>query len=115
MIKKLFIILFLLLIFIPTTFAVENETVQLNDESHEVVSSSNDYYFNASLENDGDGSIDNPYKYLDSNVKANSVNHLANGEYNLSETFEISDVTFIGQDSTKTVINYGKGEYFNYD
>ena len=112
MIKKLFILLFLLLIFIPTTFAVENETVQLNDESHEVVSSSNDYYFNASLENDGDGSIDNPYKYLDSNVKANSVNHLANGEYNLSETFEISDVTFIGQDSTKTVINCN-GEALN--
>lgn len=112
MFKKLFFISCLFLLLIPTAFAVGNDTLQLNDESHEVISSSNDYYFNASFENDGDGSIDNPYKYLDNNVKANSVNHLADGEYNLSESFEISDVAFIGQDSTKTIINCN-GEALN--
>lgn len=96
MFKKIFIISFMLilLIFIPQTFALD---------THDNLTS-NDYYFNSSNSDDGDGSLNNPYRDLEGNIKAYSENYLANGEYNL-ENVLISDVSFIGEDCEKTVIN----------
>ena len=105
MIKKGMIIILLFLLLIPTALAAENDTVQLAQGGSDCVLASNDYYFNASAAGDGDGSIDNPYRNLENNIKANSVNHLSNGEYDLGENVLISDVSFIGQDAQKTIIN----------
>ena len=103
---------------IPSSFALDNETsvigvdsnvtaVQLPDNS-DVLQASNDYYFDASVEKDtGDGTIDNPYKYLTANrIKSNSNIHLANGEYKLNQRVSTTGVTIIGSDVTKTIILY---------
>jgi hypothetical protein len=88
--KKYVIFVFLLLLIIPLSFAADNETALTVDSedslavpnSGDVLKASNDYYFNASAEDDGDGSIDNPFKYLTADkIKANCNIHLANGEY----------------------------------
>lgn len=113
MIKKGCIILFLFILLIPTISAMDNDTIQLEESNNmEVLESSTDYYFNASVIDDGDGSIQTPYKNLENNIKANSVNHLSNGEYDLGENVIINDVSFIGQDAEKTVINC-HGEVLN--
>ncbi len=95
-------VVFILLVFIPSSFAFDNATDAVS------AGSQNHYYFDASLENDnGNGSIDNPYKYLtDKRISADSVIHLANGEYDLtklgSKTYR--NITICGQDSQKTII-----------
>ena len=101
---SLLLIVFLLLIVVPSSFAHENDTVTtIDNESAVAVESidnleplrgSNDYYFDASAENDnGNGSIDNPYKYLTaSRIKANANIYLADGEYNLDQSKSIDQV-----------------------
>ena len=96
MLKKVFIIVLLLLCLIPTSFAISDDGENLT---------SYDYYFNASAMEDGDGSFEKPFKNLENNVRVHSVNYIANGEYSLSEDLLISDVSFIGEDSSKTIIN----------
>ena len=112
----------LLLVVIPAGFAAENDTVMGATGDADILGSadaellgdaqSNHYYFDASVENDtGDGSIDNPYKYLtDGRVKSNSVLHFANGEYSFKQvnSGQYSNLTFIGQDNDKTIIR-GQG------
>ena len=105
MFKKIFILILLLFLLIPVSFAVSNDTDSLQDDSNSDILTSNDYYFNASTTADGDGSVDLPYKDLKNNVKANSVNHIANGNYSFDDDLLISDVTFIGEDTEKTIIN----------
>ena len=91
----IFIVLFALSCAVYPCFAVDNQTAldetdngQLSESITEpdVLSGNNDYYFDASLENDtGDGSADNPYKYLNaSRIRANSNIHLANGNMTLT-------------------------------
>ena len=111
--SRLLLIIFLILIFsIPSCFA-ENQT----DEGHsavdsmdnqDVLSAGNDYFFNASAEDDGgDGSFENPYKYLKADrIKSNSNIHLSDGEYNLDEAKTIERVSITGSNPTKTVIRY---------
>jgi predicted outer membrane repeat protein len=111
MIKKLVVIILFLLL-VPTAFAMENDTMELAENNDVDLLTSNDYYFDASVMDGGDGSIENPYNNLENNIKANSVNHLGNGEYDLGENVLISDVSFIGQDAEKTIIN-GHGEVLN--
>jgi predicted outer membrane repeat protein len=113
----IFIILFLLIAVAPC-FACgndtavnldENGTIALESASHEdLLSASKDYYFDASLDDDsGDGSMENPYKYLTADrIKANANIHLANGEYELDHTKSIQQVNVYGQDSARTVIRY---------
>lgn len=102
----IFSLLFLLVI-IPQAFAVSNDTVELvQEDQSDVLAGSNDYYFNASVAEDGDGSQDLPHKDLINNVKANSINHMSEGEYSLDDNFIISDVSFIGESSEKTIIRY---------
>ena len=87
----------ILLILIPSVCAMDNDTIALNADvngtasisidNDDVLRASNDYYFNASAESDGDGSQNTPYKYLFAErIKANSNLHLANGEYNLNDS-----------------------------
>ena len=131
---------FLLLLVIPTSFAIDNETaiqsndavdsdeiiisndvdsneiIQLNDTSavvesnqdDEILEAGSDIYFDASVEKDtGDGSIDNPYRDLNSNrIKSNSNIHLASGEYSLDKRCYVSGVTIIGSNAENTIIKY---------
>ncbi len=108
----------LLLIVIPSTFAYENDTAVSLDEDglvaledindNEVLGTSYDYYFNASLDNDdGDGSKENPYKYLKADrIMAHANVYLADGEYELDSPKSIQEVNIVGHDSSKTVIKY---------
>ena len=107
-------ILMLLLIVIPASFAGENQTaIGLSEESQNNTLSSlddnvltDDYYFDASLENDnGDGSIYNPYRDFTSyRIHSNSVIHLADGEYNFVSKSNINNVTIIGQSASGTIV-----------
>ncbi|WP_067041893.1 C1 family peptidase [Methanobrevibacter sp. YE315] len=104
--KKFIIILFIALMFaIPATFAADNQTMlELNDNDGNLSAS---YYFNPNAENDnGDGSINNPYKYLTwDRIRDNSILHLKNGEYDLGNRYSnIYNVTFLGQNCDRTII-----------
>ncbi|WP_298501046.1 C1 family peptidase [uncultured Methanobrevibacter sp.] len=113
----LFFSLIVLLMVIPVSFAstngtdlaldVESPVVSISEE--DMLKASNDYYFDASLENDtGDGSLEKPYKYLTADrIKANCNIHLANGRYDLDSSKNIELVSIIGHDADKTVIAYG--------
>ena len=73
----------------------------------DVLKASNDYYFNASAEDDGDGSIDNPFKFLTADrIKSNCNIYLANGEYQLNSPKSIEKVNICGNDVEKTIIQY---------
>ncbi len=124
--KIFFISVLLFLIIIPASFAANddgllpvnetgrgdvlevNELDSLGAVDEEMLTASNDYYFDASLENDtGDGSVNNPYKYLTADrIKGNANIHLANGEYNLNTYKTIEQVNIVGSDMSKTIINY---------
>ena len=99
-----------------------NENNVLNSRDNGNVSSSNsenilkgssDYYVNASLSEDGDGSINSPYNSLNSSrIKNNSNYHISNGEYYLnprytSSSLKLDNVSFIGQTAEGTIL------YFN--
>lgn len=105
-------ILLLLFIVIPTSFALDNQTaLTINDDTGDILTA--DYYFDGNIENDnGDGSIDNPYKKLTPlRIQSNSVLHLKDGEYDfLSQSKVIDNVTIIGQNSQSTII---KNAWFN--
>lgn len=93
-----------LFIAIPTSFAMDNDSIIGDDNL-----SNADYYFNASVENDsGNGSIDNPYKELKSNrINDNSNIHLANGRYRLDSVCNSDNVNIIGSDPEKTFVSFG--------
>ena len=116
-------LLFCLLIAVPASFAVDNDTaIAVSDNQDSSISGdvlgSNDYYFNASVENDtGNGTIDNPYKKLSADrIKDNSIIHLAEGEYYLGLDFSktTNNLTIIGQDAEKTIISYSGNIYPNF-
>lgn len=114
---EIIILIAFLLILIPSVSATDNDTAVLNEilnddisisiSNDDILKASNDYYFNASVETDGDGSQDNPYKYLYADrIKANSNLYLANGEYKLDSSKTIQEVNIIGSDVDKTIIRY---------
>ena len=72
-----------------------------------------EYYFDSKVANDnGDGSFENPYKYLtEDRIMDNSIIHLSNGIYNFTPSKTHTGVTICGQDSSSTIIN---GNYGNY-
>ena len=113
--KKYVLFAFLLFVIIPFSFAVDNETSLMVDSDNslampnrgDVLKASNDYYFNASAEDDGDGSIDNPFKFLTADrIKSNCNIYLANGEYQLNSPKSIEKVNICGNDVEKTIIQY---------
>ncbi len=89
----------------PISFAEDNQT--LNNYT------GNDYYFDINLENDtGDGSSDNPYKYLaDERIRDNSIIHFEPGEYNFTPLNGKSNITIIGKNPENTTIR-GNGNVF---
>ena len=132
----LFLVFLLLLIIVPSTFAsdaVDNQTVVNSDEqieisavndggviySHsedtsDVLTGSNDIYFNASADSDGRGTQSSPYKYLQYNrLTSGCTAHFADGTYNLDAKKGIySSMTLIGQSAQNTIIKFN-GIAFN--
>ncbi len=121
----LLISMLLLLLVIPSTFAMDNDTaIQTNDsasievetsiQDDDILQGGSDIYFDASVEKDnGDGSINSPYKYLTaSRIKQNTNIHLAEGEYNLDKRVSVYGVTITGANAEKTIIKYN-GYAFN--
>ena len=93
-----------LLIAIAPTFAMDNDTIVAVENPAQLQS---DYYIDANIENDGNGSADNPYnKWNSDKIPDNSVVHLANGEYRLNKAKTYVNLTIIGEDSGKTIIGY---------
>ena len=103
--KYLIAILFACLLIIPFSFASDNQTL-LDDGA--VSSNENSYYFDASCENDnGNGSLENPYKYLKSDrIRDNSNIYLNDGEYLLDKPANINNVSIYGSNSQNTSIIY---------
>ena len=92
-----------IMISVPLSFAQDLESGVLAENNNTI--SVNHYYFDSSADNSGNGSIDSPYKYLTNNtIKENSVLHFANGDYNFTQLNECRNVSFIGSDVSKTVI-----------
>lgn len=132
----LFLVFLLLLIIVPSTFAsdaVDNQTVVSSDEqieisavndggviySHsgdtsDVLTGSNDIYFNASADSDGIGTQSSPYNYLQYNrLTSGCTAHFADGTYNLDAKKGIySSMTLIGQSAQNTIIKFN-GIAFN--
>lgn len=117
LIKKviIFSILLLVLFILPTSFASDlNDTadeIYTHDFLDEDILSGQEIYFNASAEVDGDGSKDNPYKFLNTQrIGYGNTLIFANGVYDLTRTVAINTATFIGQDAQNTIINQnGRG------
>ena len=107
--------IFLILLVMPSVFAQENATdcVESSVDAHTV---SSDVYFDSNATNDhGEGTADDPYRELrDGRILDNSVIHLKNGEYQLSQITSHKNISIIGQDVTKTIIR-GNGERLTVD
>lgn len=100
-IKKflLFITILSLLMIIPASFAQDSDALILNEQSGNA-GSSNDYYFDASADIDGDGSQNSPYKNLtDSRIVDNSAIHLAKGEYEFNPLNSHANISIYGGNS----------------
>lgn len=131
----LFSVFLLLLMIVPSAFAsdaVDNQTVISSDEQIEisavddggviyshgedtnVLTGSNDIYFNASAESDGRGTQSSPYKYLQYNrLTSGCTAHFADGTYELDSKKGIySSMTFRGQSAQNTIIKFN-GIAFN--
>nr|WP_303211334.1 Ig-like domain repeat protein [Methanobrevibacter smithii] len=131
----LFSVFLLLLMIVPSAFAndaVDNQTVISSDEQIEisavddggviyshgedtnVLTGSNDIYFNASAESDGIGTQSSPYKYLQYNrLTSGCTAHFADGTYELDSKKGIySSMTFMGQSAQNTIIKFN-GIAFN--
>ncbi|WP_405307016.1 C1 family peptidase [Methanobrevibacter sp.] len=116
--RFLLIALLILIFIIPSCHAMDNQTGDLieSDDAQTAISTvdedtlaaNNDYYFNSSLEDDnGDGTSQNPYKYLTAErIKGNCNIHLTDGEYVLDDSKSIERVNIIGSTPTKTIIKY---------
>ena len=101
-----------LLILIPATYAMDNQTaLEVSDEGNVT---SAEYYFDANVENDtGDGSQDDPYRNLTSyRVKDNSIIYLNDGEYHLDSMINSRNLTVIGHNPLNTVITYNNNVGF---
>jgi len=107
-------ILILLVTIVPTSFAADNETVVATDDdvqdtvldSVDEVNLTEEYYFDSSQDDDGDGSIYSPYKEFNSyRIHSNSIIHLASGEYDFKSSSSINNVTIIGQNASNTIVN----------
>lgn len=99
-------LLITVLLLIPSAFAVDgtNETVKASFDDDTL--GKNEYYFDSSVQVDGDGSKENPYKTLsDDRIESDSICHFANGTYYLSDFSMVYDVSFYGDDASKTIID----------
>ena len=106
----LFISIILILLIVPTAFGADNGTVGLQADLN-ATTVSNDVYFDSNASNDhGEGTPDSPYQQLrDGRILDNSVMYLKNGQYECRQLNSHSNISFIGQDAQKTVINGNGG------
>ena len=116
--RLLLIALLIVIFIIPSSYAANDEIsdlIEVEDAQtaismvdEDTLAANNDYYFNSSVEDDnGDGTIQNPYKYLTADrIKGNCNIHLADGEYVLDDSKSIEKVNIIGSAPTGTVIKY---------
>ena len=106
--STMFILMLLILIIIPISYANNNVTSddsQVDIENEEILIQ-NAIYFNSSVENDGVGTQENPYKYLSGDKILNdSIIYMADGEYTIDKSISVNNLTIIGQSSSKTIIN----------
>lgn len=104
----MFILMLLILIIIPISYANDNVTSDdspVDIENKEILIQ-NAVYFNSSVENDGIGTQENPYKYLSCDKIVNdSIIYMADGEYTIEKSISVNNLTIIGQSSSKTIIN----------
>ena len=104
----LFILIISILIIIPISYANDNVTIDdsQTDIGNEEILIQNTVYFNSSVEDDGIGTQESPYKYLSSDKIVNdSVIYMADGEYSIDKSINVNNLTIIGQSSSKTIIN----------
>ncbi|WP_405306934.1 C1 family peptidase [Methanobrevibacter sp.] len=118
MFNKRLLLLFsiaLILFIVPSVFGADNGTVCL-DSSSDTQILSDDVYFDSNATNDhGEGTADDPYRELrDGRILDNSVIHLKNGEYELSQITSHKNISIIGQDASKTIVN-GNGNTLRVD
>ena len=100
----------LLLSFMPICFAFGNDTIL--DESTDILGEVN-YYFNSSANDDGDGSLTNPYNTLTNDKLANnSIIHLTDGEYELNKGKTLYNISIIGQSTQNTIIKFQNNNKF---
>ena len=99
------LLLFLCLLFVAPSFAMDNQTSNIMNGDEDVLSVSH-YYFDVNNDDNGNGSFDNPYNKFNSSIlKDNSIIHLANGEYNFSSSKSFENITFYGN-SSESVLNF---------
>ena len=124
-----------LLVIIPSSFAVEDDVASLEgnlmindsiDDDLNIGYADNDlnagegedipeeepkmdiYFDSNAWDDNGNGSIDNPYKTLsDDRIMENSIMHFASGIYNFTPRYYpySRNIAFYGQDSSNTLIN----------
>lgn len=114
--KKILFVLFILLFFIilQVNFALNDENITINDDilenrnvDEDVLSKGNDYYFNASVEEDGIGSPSRPYKYLTADrIVEGAIIHLADGEYELDNNKSFNSLSIIGESAQNSIIKF---------
>ena len=74
------------------------------------------YFDSSALDDNGNGSIDNPYKtFSKDRIMENSILHFASGIYNYTPySTNMFNVSIYGQDSSNTIIN-GIDDYHRFD
>lgn len=113
----MFILMLLILIIIPISYANDNVTSDDSpvDIENEEILIQNAVYFNSSVENDGIGTQENPYKYLSCDKIVNdSIIYMADGEYTIEKSISVNNLTIIGQSSSKTIINGNSFKLYSY-
>ena len=112
--NKYFIILLpiFLLFIIPAASASDNNTDLIEIDIGNTISNNNP--LNENVDNSEDIlSVDSPHKELtDDDLKNDSIIYLKNGEYDYKQKYEHRNITFIGEDTSKTIIN-GNGSTIN--
>ena len=102
------IILIFLLFIIPATSASDNNTDLIEIDIGNTISNNNPLNENVDIL-----SVDSPHKELtDDDLKNDSSIYLKNGEYDYKQEYEHRNITFIGEDTSKTIIN-GNGSTIN--
>ena len=119
--KYLLILLFLLIIAIPVSFAsdnstdkvvgndveVANDTLTISDD--EEILGAGDVYFDASATSNGDGTQSKPYNTVTSS-NLGTTNHFEPGTYRISSSISsltsYDGMSFIGQNKDTTILQY---------
>ena len=104
---KIVVMTFILFCFLSTNYAIDELESNLESQNQTNI------FFNSSSPDDGDGSYNNPFKFLNtSRIKNNSNIYLANGEYEIENSTTLNNINIYGVDCDRTIIK-SKGCRFN--